>query len=58
MMSAGMTNNEESDTEKILITEDSNMPVLICDNCEESLNDAETYQCKTCNSQKDVGMRS
>ena len=31
---------------------------LICANCEENLDDNESYQCKTCNSQKDESLRS
>ena len=58
MMSAEMATNEENGTEEVPISEDSETTTLICDNCKESLNDIECYQCKTCATQNDGGLKS
>ena len=57
-MSAEMVINEESGTEEVLLTEDSDTIVFICTNCEDNLNDTESYQCKTCDLQNDGGLKS
>ena len=50
--------NDESGTEEGLLTEDSDTIVLVCTNCRENLNETDSYQCKTCDSQKDGGPKS
>ena len=51
-MSGGAATKVENG--KVMFT-DSN---YICANCEKNLDDNESYQCKTCNSQKDESLRS
>ena len=52
-MSGATAMSEERDKGEVLLTDDNDLTVLVCDNCEESLTDTEIYRCKTCDSQTD-----